>query len=168
MDLRSFQWSPLVRAKTDYHVQLARAGTSDQDGQVNALSLSEVRKVRRFANAELQGRADQNQWSEYRLQFLVKDGDVEVGFLSFDLIPGESHLILCELWVERSKRRRGFGRRILALAESVTKDRGITSLLIRPGQLIPEMSEDALRAWYMSQGYEPWPRDASVLEKLFG
>ena len=122
----------------------------------------ELGEEREFSSSELQARADSNPLQDGRKQYLVKLGDREAAYLSFDVfLPDEVNLY--EVFVARELRNRGAGSACIQFAIELTKKLGKSKLTVRPKPL-SEQSKGDLIAWYMRHGFTPMADEPRLLE----
>jgi GNAT superfamily N-acetyltransferase len=94
----------------------------------------ELGEERKLSSSELQVRADNNPLQEGRKQYLVKLGDREAAYLSFDVfLPDEVNLY--EVFVAREIRNHGVGSACIQFAVELTKRLGKSKLTVRPKPL---------------------------------
>ncbi|HYW67711.1 MAG TPA: GNAT family N-acetyltransferase [Candidatus Dormibacteraeota bacterium] len=122
----------------------------------------ELGEIRKFSSRELQARADSNPLQDGRRQFLVKLGDREAAYLSFDVfLPDEVNLY--EVFVARELRNHGVGSACIQFGVELTTKLGKSKLTVRPKPL-SEQSKGDLVAWYMRRGFAPMADDPHLLK----
>ena len=114
-----------------------------------------------FESAELQDRANQNSWDEWRKQYRIWLGDHEAAFMTFDIfLPNE--LNLYELFVATEYRGHGVGTAAIRFAADLGRRMGKAQLSIRARPLSGQ-SQDDLIAWYIRRGLTPRAEDPEFL-----
>jgi GNAT superfamily N-acetyltransferase len=122
----------------------------------------ELGEVRKFSSTELQARADSNPLQDGRKQYLVKLGDREAAYLSFDVFwPDEVNLY--EVFVARELRNHGVGSACIQFGVGLTTKLGKSKLTVRPKPL-SEQSKGDLIAWYMRRGFTAMADEPELLE----
>ena len=83
---------------------------------------------------------------------IAEEDGVPVGFASLRILPqvesGVPHAELADLFVDETRRRRGTGRALVALAEDFARRRGCRSLELTVG-----FDNDGARAFYRAAGF---------------
>lgn len=118
------------------------------------MRILEVKTISAIGSAELRLRAEQARVSE-SLQFIAKELDVEVGFLSLDFQEDRQLCQIYEVMVLPEYRRRGLGRELVAFAEHVAKSRACSRIQLTPQPLDPSIDREWLWEWYRKLGYLP-------------
>jgi GNAT superfamily N-acetyltransferase len=122
----------------------------------------ELGQERKFSSSELQARADGNPLQDGRKQYLVKLGDREAAYLSFDVCwPDEVNLY--EVFVERELRNLGVGSACIQFGVKLATKLGKSKLTVRPKPLSEQLKGDLI-AWYMRRGFKPMANEPRLLE----
>jgi GNAT superfamily N-acetyltransferase len=96
--------------------------------------------------------------------FLVMEDETEVALVSLDLHRSQGILVVYNIFVEPSYRRRGIARQILRKSEAMARNLGFTQIQLKPKPLEETVSLDDLVRFYASEGYR-WMSKGDQMEK---
>jgi GNAT superfamily N-acetyltransferase len=127
------------------------------------VQLIEVRSVEDVSDSEIRERLHNK--AQYTRQYVLREGTLEVGFLSLDPIPDREYLTLYEVFVPKAHRNRGIGARLLGEAEWLARKWGYRSVVVWPKPFERDYPKEKLIAWYQQHGFKEWPLNLDNLEK---
>jgi len=101
---------------------------------------------------ELHERAERSSFGGYSHQYLVRENGNEIAFLTLDFWPPSEHLVIYELFIKSSLRRKGYGTKILSLIEPLARKMGYKTIVLNAHPL-DDSQQTALISWYERRGY---------------
>jgi len=79
--------------------------------------------------------------------------DQEIALVAIDRLPELSTLVLYELYVLQSKRRRGFGNEIMKKVDSIARIEGFKKIRLIARLLDKDIGVNDLKLFYYRRGY---------------
>jgi GNAT superfamily N-acetyltransferase len=125
----------------------------------------EVADTMTCRDPEIRGRMAQSPKARHTQHYIVTEDDVEVGFLSLDLIPRVDYLVLYEIYVPKRLRRKGIGSRLIQEVESIARSHGYARVTLSPSPLDTDYSATTLINWYKARHYQERADYPAELEK---
>lgn len=132
------------------------------------ISLIEILSADCFESSELLLRAIESVKSLKTRHYRVLADGLEAAFLSLDRWPEPSisQMVVYEIYVPRSMRRKGIASAVLAEVEFVARREGFLKMHLRPSPLDSELSKIELEEWYKRRGYNCDPLIVGDMEKF--
>jgi GNAT superfamily N-acetyltransferase len=125
------------------------------------LTLHQLADASLIEDPELRERATRTPYGGFSELYVLRDGQVETGFLVLD--QGELELEFYSLWITKPLRGRGYGRAALGSVLEKALERGYSSIVLRPVPLDDDWDEARLRRLYRRAGYSEDPDDPSLM-----
>jgi len=98
-------------------------------------------------------------------QFVARENEVEVAYLSFDDLSEINTGVLYEILVLPQYRNRGLGKELIGFAEGIARSIGCNCVRLSPRAFDNSVNQTWLESWYLSQGYSPANDGSSEFEK---
>lgn len=132
------------------------------------ISLIEILSADCFESSELMLRAIESVKSPKTRHYRVLANGLEAAFLSLDRWPEPSisQMVVYEIYVPHSMRRKGIASAVLAEVEFVARREGFQKMHLRPSPLDSELSKAELEEWYQRRGYNWDPVVVGDMEKF--
>jgi len=131
------------------------------------ISFEEILVPDCFMLSELKARAIKSTRSPKTMHYRVFTDGAEIAFLSVDRWPeAEFNLIVVyEIFVPRSLRRKGIGSAVLAEIEQLATKEGFQRVHLKPCPLDSDITSAELAEWYEKRGYSWDPLVPGNMEK---
>jgi len=119
------------------------------------ISFSEIHSAECLESTELKVRAIKSSKSPKTKHYRVIVDGIEAAFLSLDRWPEPqvSQMVVYEIFVPSSMRRKGIASAVLAEVELLAIKEGFQKMHLRPEPLDSETSKAELIEWYSRRGY---------------
>lgn len=130
------------------------------------MELIEITDEATIISAEIIDRTKQSSKNRYTQHYLVKENGVEIAFLSLDLMYNHQSLFLYELFVVNSKRKNGYGNKILDLVFDFAKKDSFNEIRVEPHPFDGTMTLDVLNRFYMNKGFEVQEEHSQLSKKV--
>jgi GNAT superfamily N-acetyltransferase len=98
-------------------------------------------------------------------QFVARENEVEVAYLSFDDRSDIDTGVLYEVLVLPHYRNRGLGKELIGFAERIACSIGCTRMRLSPRAFDTSVNQTWLESWYLTQGYSLANDGSSEFEK---
>ena len=102
---------------------------------------------------QIRDRAESSKKTKHTCHFVARDAKSELAFIALDLNTEFDYLVLYEIFVPQSIRRKGIGTAVLVEVERIAQSRGFRRVIVYPKPFVGSMTKSQLVEWYKSQGY---------------
>lgn len=131
------------------------------------INLIKIEAPDSFLLTELKTRAIESPKSIKTTHYRALSDGKEVAFVSLDRWPEPefNQMVIYEIYVPVSSRRKGIGRTVLTEIERIAEKEGFERIRLRPFPLNQEISYEDLTGWYIRRGYNWDPVITGEMEK---
>lgn len=127
------------------------------------MRLIEVTATTQVVSDEIRDRMHSK--AQYTRHYVLRDGQIEIGFLSLDPIPDRDYLTLYEVFVPKTHRHKGIGSELLHHCEMLATEWGYKSVVVWPKPFERDFPKVKLVQWYKRHGFDEWKLNRDNLEK---
>src|SRR5258708_7207933 len=120
---------------------------------MDAIEIVEIKSIGQCSDPEIRERVQSSPKAVHTKHLLARQGAVELGFLSIDVIPAVDYIVLYELFVASPLRGTGLGQKLLGKVERLAASYGYKRVTLTPLPLDPQFCSARLTAWYKRLGY---------------
>lgn len=99
-------------------------------------------------------------------EFIIKNNDIEIGFLSFEFWARQSIAHIYEVYIIPSHRNMGYGKSILKFAENLALEQRYSSIQLEVHPFDKTKEIDFLIEWYAMQGYTKINENNFIFQKF--
>jgi len=124
-------------------------------------------------NNKIKNRTIQSKKNDWSIHYLVKDNGTEIAFLSLDLMPmsppiRKNNLIfIYELFVITSKRRNGYGNKILDWVFDKAKKESFYEVWCEPNPFDGSVTLDILNRFYINKGFKSPDKNSQFVKRIY-
>ena len=115
---------------------------------------------------EIKGRIVQSKKNAYTQHYLIMDNEDEIAFLSLDLMYDRKLLFLYELFVINSKRKKGYGSKIMDLVFEFAKNQSFAEVYLDPNPFDGSITLDVLKRFYIKKGFKIQEETSQMVKKI--
>lgn len=135
------------------------------DGAVRVIMLRPLCECKEIEDLEILNRSKESSKCRVTHQYIAyKDGN-EIAFVSLDIDQEIEYLVLYDLLVPLSKRKKGFGTFVLSEVENLAKNLGFRRVVLNPIPFEGNYPKEKLIDWYCANGYESVANGTGEMEK---
>lgn len=117
-------------------------------------------------NEEIRNRATSSSKTKNTKHYVAKENGNEIGFVSIDVNPNVEYLVLYEIFVPHSIRKKGYGSMLLAEVETIAKNLKYKKVTVNPVPFEGSYLKSKLIQWYKRNGYCEMTSCTGELAKL--